>query len=315
VIVSQGHAQLVGVVPLLLCTPRFLDGSMSLGQMMQIASAFGIVQGAMSWLVENYPRIAEWMASVRRVSALLAALDGLEKLEQARPQRTPKTREPALALRGLSVQLSDGIPLVDAIHARIQCGERVLLVGDSGTGKSALVRALAGVWPWRKGEVATPLSAEICVIPQRPYVPAGSLRRAVAYPLTPECIGDGQVRDALTAVGLGRFLPKLDDELPWPASLSEGEKQRLAFARVLIHRPDILVLDEATSALHVAGQAELMQLLQRRLPGLTLISIGHRPELESFHERKLTMETAPAGARIVADEPIELAPSVSPAVA
>jgi putative ATP-binding cassette transporter len=315
VIVSQGHAQVVGVVPLLLCTPRFLDGSMSLGQMMQIASAFGIVQGAMSWLVDNYPRIAEWMASVRRVSTLLDALDGLEKLEQARPQRTLKAREPALALRGLSVQLSDGIPLVDAIHARIQCGERVLLVGDSGTGKSALVRALAGVWPWRKGEVVAPPSAEICVIPQRPYVPAGSLRRAVTYPLPPECIGEDQVVDAVMAVGLGRFLPKLDEELPWPASLSEGEKQRLAFARVLIHRPDILVLDEATSALHVAGQAELMRLLNKRLPGLTLISIGHRPELESFHERKLTMESAPAGAQIVADEPIELAPSVSPAAA
>jgi putative ATP-binding cassette transporter len=119
----------------------------------------------------------------------------------------------------------------------------------------------------------------------------------------------------LTAVGLDRFLPRLDEELPWPATLSEGEKQRLAFARVLIHRPQILVLDEATSALHVSAQAELMQLIHDRLPGLTLISIGHRPELETFHERKLVMETAPAGARIVADEPILTAPSVSPAVA
>jgi putative ATP-binding cassette transporter len=317
VIVSQGHAQVVGIVPLLLCTPRFLDGSMSLGQMMQIASAFGIVQGAMSWLVDNYPRIAEWMASVRRVATLLAAIDGLERLEAARPDRVVRQTGGAVALtlRGLSVHLCDGAPLVGAIDARIRAGEKVLLVGDSGTGKSALVRALAGVWPWRKGDFVARSSADICVIPQRPYVPAGSLRRAVTYPLPPECIGEDRIVDVLTAVGLDRFLPRLDEELPWPATLSEGEKQRLAFARVLIHQPQILVLDEATSALHVGAQAELMQLIHDRLPGLTLISIGHRPELETFHERKLVMETAPAGARIVADEPILTAPSVSPAVA
>jgi len=317
VIVSQGHAQLVGVVPLLLCTPRFLDGSMSLGQMMQIASAFGIVQGAMSWLVDNYPRIAEWMASVRRVATLLVAIDGLETLEAARPARvvTQKGGAVALTLRGLSVHLCDGVPLVGAINARVRAGEKVLLVGDSGTGKSALVRALAGVWPWRKGDVVARSSADICVIPQRPYVPAGSLRRAVTYPLPPECVSEDRIVDVLTAVGLDRFLPRLDEELPWPATLSEGQKQRLAFARVLIHRPQILVLDEATSALHVGAQAELMQLIHDRLAGLTLISIGHRPELETFHERKLIMETAPAGARIVADEPIVVAPSVRPAVA
>jgi putative ATP-binding cassette transporter len=317
VVVSQGHAQLVGVVPLLLCTPKFLDGSMSLGQMMQVASAFAIVQGAMSWLVDNYPRIAEWMASVRRVAGLLAAIDGLDKLERARPSRIfAQNGTRALALQGISVQLADGAPLVDAISTSVKLGEKVLLVGDSGTGKSALVRTLAGIWPWSQGEVAHPPKADICVIPQRPYVPAGALRRAVTYPLSPECIGRDCVIDALMAVGLGRFLPKLDDEdLPWPRSLSEGEKQRLAFARVLIHRPDILVLDEATSALHVQGQAELMNLLDERLPGLTLISIGHRPELEAFHQRKLILESAPAGARIVADEPIEIAPSVSPAAA
>jgi len=136
----------------------------------------------MSWLVDNYPRIAEWMASVRRVASLLTALDALEKLEQARPVRI-LTQEPmtaALTLRGVSVHLGDGLPLVDAIDAKVRGGEKVLLVGDSGTGKSALVRALAGVWPWSRGEVVRAPTADICVIPQRPYVPSGSLRRAVA---------------------------------------------------------------------------------------------------------------------------------------
>jgi putative ATP-binding cassette transporter len=306
VIVSQGHAQLVGIVPLLLCTPRFLEGSMSLGQMMQIASAFGIVQGAMSWLVDNYPRIAEWMASVRRVACLLSALDALQTLEQARPARivTQETGAAALTLRGLSVHLCNGLPLVDAIDARIRRGEKVLLVGDSGTGKSALVRALAGVWPWSRGQVLRPPTADICVIPQRPYVPVGSLRRAAVYPLAPECVDRDTVAEAVRAVGLGRFLPRLDDDLPWPATLSEGEKQRLAFARVLIHRPDILVLDEATSALLVRAHADLMRLVADGVPHLTLSSVGHRPELVAFHDRQLTMESASAGARIVADEPL-----------
>ncbi len=172
VIVSHGHAQVVGIVPLLLCAPRFLDGSITLGQMMQLASAFAIVQ---SELAGRQLSAHCGMDGVRvPCRGLLAAIDGVEKLERARPPRIFAQGEAAaLSLHGLSVHLNDGVPLVDAIHARVELGERVLLVGDSGTGKSALVRALAGVWPWSHGHVAQPQSAEICVIPRRAVCPGG----------------------------------------------------------------------------------------------------------------------------------------------
>jgi ABC-type uncharacterized transport system fused permease/ATPase subunit len=193
VIVSQGHAQLVGVVPLLLCTPKFLDRSMSLGQMMQVASAFSIVQGAMSWLVDNYPRIAEWMASLRRVADLLAAIDGLDKLERMRPARIfGEPAAAALDLNALSVLLADGAPLVDSITARVKLGEKVLLVGESGTGKSALVRALAGgvaLEPWGGG--ASPVGGRL-------RDPAASL--CAGWVVTPSC-------DLSSASGMCRQRP------------------------------------------------------------------------------------------------------------
>lgn len=304
VIVSQGSAQLVGIVPVLLCAPRYLDGTMTLGQVMQIASAFTIVQSALSWPVDNYTRIADWTASVRRVAALLTALDRLDDRERLAAGRIRQRAagDHALRLRGLRVSLAEGVDIVGKIDAKLRRREKVLLVGDSGTGKSALIRALGGCWPWGQGEVCRRPGTEVCVVPQRPYVPPGSLRQAIAYPLTPQAVDERAATEALGAVGLGAFLPRLDEDRAWSRTLSEGEKQRLAFARLLVHRPDVIVLDEATSALHVAAQAELMRLLAEKLPDATVLSAGHRPELEAFHGRKLTLSAGPGGARIVKDE-------------
>ena len=303
--VAVGSAVLAPVIPLILTAPKYVDGSMTLGQVMQAASAFVTVQGAFNWLVENYPKFAEWAASARRVASLMVSLDRLERSAHGDlvPQiRHRKTKSAALKLRDLSVTLDDGTAVVGDTEFAIAPGEKVLVAGESGTGKSTLVRAIAGLWPWGEGEVAIREGARLFFLPQRPYIPIGSLRRATTYPRPTEEVSDEETADALRAVGLGHLVERMDEEAPWDQTLSGGEKQRLAFARLLIHRPDIIVMDEATSALDPRSQQKLMGLIGERLEATTLISVGHRPELEDLHFRKLVMESREDGARLIRDE-------------
>lgn len=304
--VSQTSAFIAPVLPIILCAPKYLDGSMSLGQIMQAASAFTIVQAAFNWVVDNYPRLADWTASAVRVGSLMASLDTLERAEKGdqvgRISITNEGQEAALRLDDLSVALDDGTAILDDTEVAIMPGERVLIAGESGTGKSTLVRAIAGLWPWGGGAVEVKKGATLFLLPQRPYVPVGSLKRAATYPDAPDSKSDEDVAKALEEVGLAHVVEKMSEEGPWDQTLSGGEKQRLAIARILLHNPDIVVLDEATAALDPTSQDDLMALLVERAPDTTIVSVGHRPELERFHTRKLTLARRREGARLVRDD-------------
>src|SRR3979490_3224327 len=309
-LVSQGSSLIAPVVPLLLCAPKFLDGSMTLGQVMQAASAFTIVQTAFGWLVDNYPRLADWNACARRIASLMMSLDGVGRAERGdgigRIKRGETEGSAMLSLNDLSVTLDDGTAVVGETEVVVEPGERLRGAGASGPGKSTRVRAIAGLWPWGGGSVNFQPDRRLFMLPQKPYVPSGTLRRAAAYPAAAEDWTVEQVGEALDKVGLGHLKDKIEEDAPWDQTLSGGEKQRLAFARLFLHNPDIIVLDEATSALDAKSQDEMMELMTRELPKATVVSVAHRPELEAFHSRKIVLERRKGGAKLVSD--IDLIP-------
>jgi putative ATP-binding cassette transporter len=308
-LVSQTSGYIAPVLPIILCAPKFLAGELTLGQVMQAASAFTIVQSAFNWLVDNYPKLADWAASARRVAALMVSLDALEDAETGegvgRIERIEGNGPSALWLKDLSVTLDDGTAVVDEAEVAIMPGERVLIAGESGTGKSTLLRAIAGLWPWGGGRIELRRDARIFFLPQRTYVPTGTLRRAAVYPDPAESRSQEEIEDAFRHVGLEHLVDRLDEEAPWDQTLSGGEKQRLAFARVFLHNPDIIVLDEATAALDPESQDRLMERLVKEPSKTTLISVGHRPELESYHNRKVVLERRRGGTRLVSDIRLE----------
>jgi len=202
-----------------------------------------------------------------------------------------------LVLRELGLARPYGEMLVADAHVEIRRPERVLIRGQSGSGKSTIMRAVAGVWPWGRGEIHLP-RGKIAFLPQKPYFPLGTLREVLHYPQAPEGVTDEVLKETLHKVGLDHLRDRLDESERWDHILSGGEQQRVAFARTLIQRPDWIFMDEATSALDEAGQENVMKLLIEDLPETSIISIGHRPGLEAFHTRELTLVPGEEGARL-----------------
>src|ERR1700680_802969 len=235
----------------------------------------------------------------------MMSLDGLERAERGdgvgRIQRGETEGDAILSLNDLSVTLDDGTAVVREAEVVIEAGERLLVAGETGTGKSALVRAIAGLWPWGGGNVNFHPDRRLFMLPKKPYVPSGTLRRAAAYPAAAEDWTVEQIGEALDKVGLGHLKDKIEEDAPWDQTLSGGEKRRLAFARLFLHSPDIIVLDEATSALDEKSQDKMMELLTREPPTATVVSVAHRAELEAFHSRKIVLERRKGGAKLVSD--------------
>jgi len=307
------NASLFPIVPLLLVAPKFLAGELTLGAVMQVTAAFIAVQGALIWFVDNLLNVANWLASVSRVDELVEALESIDvgtRMDSADEISIGESDDGSVHLNDLAAAHRNGRVMIATANITIAQGGRVLVAGESGTGKSTLIRAIAGLWPWGSGSILLPKGASVAFVPQRPYLPLGSLRNAICYPAGDNAVSLDEVVNALKRCGLGYLQGRLEEEANWDGELSGGERQRVAFARIIVQKPSIIIMDEATSALDEDSQSALLQLVCEELSDSTIISVGHRPSLDAFHDRKITLTRHAAGAEMTSAqiEPISLSP-------
>jgi putative ATP-binding cassette transporter len=276
------------VFPILVIAPRYFSGAIDFGTIFRVGQAFGQVSSALTWFMDVFVTLTEWKATVNR---LIGFVEATERVKTIRPDiAVTSEREGVLEATNLGLILPDGRKLIDGLSAKIESGQRVLISGPSGSGKTTLFRALAGLWPFGKGNIHLPANAKTLFLPQRPYLPLGTLREAIAYPGQTAEVSADAICDSLKAVNLAHLESRLEEQTNWSMSLSIGEQQRLAIARVLLQQPDWLYLDEATSALDAANEQRMYQLLSERLPNTTILSIAHRPEVAKYHLRRLTID-------------------------
>jgi len=281
------YAQLAIIFPYIVVSPRFFSGAIPLGAIFQTASAFGQVQGALSWFINVYVDFSTWKATVDRLIGFRASIERVRAEADQLDGDRVDSPDGIIALDQLEIGLPQGTPLLSPTSVQIKPGEDVLVTGASGAGKSTFFRSLAGIWPYWKGRIKLPKGARLLFLPQKPYLPLGSLRHAVSYPDEPTKHSDETIKNALRAVGLAQLAADLERSENWAQVLSGGEQQRLAFARAVLNKPDWLFLDEATSALPEADQASLYRLLKEELSKTTLVSIGHRESLAQYHDKRL----------------------------
>ncbi len=288
---TAGYGQVASVFPIVVAAPRYFAGLVPLGVLTRTSGAFGNVQGSMSWFVDTYSTIAAWRATVERLSTFHRAI------EMAREHAFEGVRATAAdgegyALHDATIALPDGQKLLERANLTLRPGRPVLVTGRSGAGKSTLFRAFAGIWPFGSGGVGRPAGTAL-FLPQRPYIPLGTLRHAVAYPAPGDAYSDAEMAEVLTESGLAHMIGRLDDEDNWSMRLSGGEQQRLALARALLAKPDWLFLDEAMASLDPEAEARLYDAIRRKLPETTVVAIEHRPARPERPMRHLVLERVP----------------------
>jgi vitamin B12/bleomycin/antimicrobial peptide transport system ATP-binding/permease protein len=299
---TAGYNQVAIIFPFLVVSPVYFFGAMTLGGLMQVASAFGQVQSSLSFFVTAYTNIADWKAVLDRLAGFEASIDWARGLDQTAPRvELISDGGDALHVEDLAVNVPSGEEIVRVKNLSIELGERVLVTGPSGSGKTSLFRALGGVWPFGEGSIRIPKGANVLVLPQRPYLPLGTLRGALAYPGPENSFTPKEIDEVIDAVGLSDLRGELDVTAYWADKLSGGEQQRLSIARALLQKPDWLFLDEATSALDEPAESELYRLLLKRLPNAAIVSIGHRSSLIQFHDRFFELSPEASGRHSLAE--------------
>lgn len=277
--VTNASGPMIPIVPLLFAAPKYFAGEVTLGEVVQLGGAFVQVQLAISWIVDNYSRLSEWFASARRVLDIVDACDTLDLSVGSREGETiaiERSDGPDLRLEGLAVTGDDGRTIVSASGLVLRRGERAHVHGGTGAGKTSLVRALAGLWPSGRGRILVPDGSRLMILPQKPYLPTGTLRNALLYPHEAPEVPETRLTEVLADVGLTHLVPRLDSVERWDQVLGTGERQRLCLCRAFLHRPDIIVLDDALSALSEETQAEMEARIMTRFSEAILISFSQR---------------------------------------
>lgn len=301
--ITNASGPMIPIVPLLFAAPKYISGELSLGQVTQLAAAFVQVQIAISWVVDNYNRVAEWYASARRVMDIVEACDAMDADLAARETDAAngsRSTDAAVSFSNFEVLDSTGRPLISGAEFAARPGDSLHIAGESSTGKSTLVRVLAGLTPRTRGVLRMPDPGDVMIAPQKGYLPLGTLRGALVYPVTTPKFDDAALADVLERVGLGALASRLDEVGRWDQSLSNGERQRLAIARLLLHRPRVAILDDSLSALDGPAQTSMLARLRKDLPDATIISLGQRAPAAGVHDQTLVIErVGQEGARLV----------------
>jgi putative ATP-binding cassette transporter len=277
--------------PILIVSPRYIIGSITLGALMQSAQAFQQMSGALSWPINNMAGIAQWRASVERVLDLVKALEDLE-LEIARPdpQRIllENPLQSTLCFHDLCISQLDGVVIICGLNAEIRLGERVLIVGDALTG-ARLFKAIAGLWPWGRGRIELPDSEPMFFMPPRPYLPDDTLRNAICYPSPSEVFSDISIENLLKLAGLEHLISFLDQENTWDNVLTRDQEQRLGLVRLLLYRPKWILLQEAFDSLDPDGEALMLRIICQQLPDAAILTISNQPTAKAFHNRIINL--------------------------
>ena len=299
---TAGYNQAAIIFPFLVVSPVYFFGTLTLGGLMQISQAFSQVQSALSFFVTAYSSIADWKAVLDRLAGFEESIGWAQGLSETAPRlEFISDGSGTLHVEQLAVGLPNGQEIVHLSDFVVAPGERILVTGPSGSGKTSLFRALGGVWPFGTGTVRIPEGASVLVLPQRPYLPLGTLRGALAYPGPQDAFSAQEIDEVLAAVGLSPLRDQLDETAYWADKLSGGEQQRLSIARALLQKPQWLFLDEATSALDETSEAALYSLLIQRLPDSAIVSIGHRSSLVQFHGRYFRLSPVRDGVHRLAE--------------
>jgi putative ATP-binding cassette transporter len=288
---SAGYNQVSVLLPLVVALPNYFDKVFLLGGLIQSLQAFGRVQDSLSFLVNSYPRIAEWQAVAQRLTTFVNHIsDAEEKAEKENKLVIQKHAEHVITVRNMSISTPRNQVLLENINENFVHGQHYLIKGESGIGKSTFIRAMAGIWPYAGGEAIFPDTQHVMYLPQKPYMPIGTLAEAILFPNQMQKGQEGQLETILRQCNLADFIPRLRETASWSEQLSPGEQQRIAFARVLLQKPDWIFMDESTSMLDMLNEEAMYKAVKTNLPNCSIVSVGHRASLESYHGHVINME-------------------------